>query len=109
MKHVHGNHFQNHIKESKYEKKLFYFLICAVIIILSACANTESVGAFNKTLFDVQYSFDTAIIDLHNEVITVNVKSWTDYEDGEQLQIIAEDGTVYLTSSYNCTLIKTKE
>lgn len=80
-------------------------LLVAMTIFLIGCTDTEEVSAFNKTLFDVQYSFDTAIIDLHTEIVTVKVKSWTDYE-GEQLQIIAEDGTVYLTNSFNCTLIK---
>ena len=35
------------------------------------------------------------------------IKTWTDYDDGEQIQVVAEDGTVYLTSSYRCDLIKT--
>lgn len=83
-------------------------LLVAMTLFFVSCSDTEEVSAYNKTWFDVQYAFDTAIIDLHTEVITVKVKSWTDYEDGEQLQIIAEDGTVYLTSSYNCTLIKSK-
>lgn len=83
-------------------------LIIALTVFLIGCANPGEASAYNKQFFDLNYSFDTAIIDLHNEVVTVDVKSWTDYEDGEQLQIIAKDGTVYLTSSYNCTLIKSK-
>ena len=84
-------------------------LVAMTLLCITGCVNNVSdsnVKAYNKTWFDTQYSFDTAIIDLHSEVITVKVKQWTDYEDGEQLQIIAEDGTVYLTSSYNCTLVK---
>lgn len=88
-------------------KKLYGVLIVAATVFLISCSNVETTNA-NKQWFDFNNTFDTAIIDLHNEVITVKVKSWTDYEDGEQLQIIAEDGTVYLTSSYNCTLIKSK-
>ena len=37
--------------------------------------------------------------------IEVDIKKWNDY-DGEQLQIVAKDGTVYLVSSYNTILIK---
>jgi len=83
---------------------------CLIVIMTAFClgGEPEEVSAYNKSWFDTQYTFDKAIIDLHTEVITVDVKSWTDYEDGEQLQIIAKDGTVYLTSSYNCTLIKSK-
>lgn len=67
------------------------FIAAATVLIVS-CAS------------DSNY-FDTAIIDLHNEVITVEIESWTDFEDGE-LQIKAKDGTVYLTNSYSCTLIQ---
>lgn len=85
-------------------------LLVALTVFIMGCANenTETVSAYNKTFFDMQYSFDEAIIDLHDKVIHVEVKEWTDYEDGEQIQVIAKDGTVYLTSSYNCTLIKNK-
>ena len=86
-------------------------LLVAVTVLVMGCAdfNTEHVSAYNKSFFDMQYSFDEAVIDLHDEVIHVEVKEWTDYEDGEQIQVIAIDGTVYLTSSYNCTLIKNKK
>lgn len=60
----------------------------------------------NKQMVDLTYNYDKAIIDLQNgEVIEVEIRSWSDYE-GEQLQITAKDGTVYLVSSFNCTLIK---
>jgi len=64
-------------------------------------------GCGNKDVFDTVRTYDKAVIVLGDEVITVNVKKWKDY-DGEQFQVIAEDGTVYLTSSYNCTLIRSK-
>ena len=89
-------------------KKLYGGLLIVATVFLISCSNVETASA-NKQWFDTNYTFDTAIINLHNEVITVKVKSWTDYEDGEQLQIVAEDGTVYLTSSYNCTLIRTSK
>lgn len=65
-------------------------------------------GGCNKTVVDLNYSFDKANIKLQTgESITVDIKSWKDY-DGEQLQIISKDGTVYLVNSMNCDLIKTK-
>lgn len=65
-------------------------------------------GCGNKTLFDTTYTFDRAVIQLADgTIIDTKIQSWTDYEDGEQIQIVAEDGTVYLTSSYRCDLIKT--
>ena len=67
------------------------------------------VGCGNKDMFDTNYTYNKAIIDLANgESIEVEIKQWRDYEDGDQLQIITPDGTVYLTSSYNCTLIRSE-
>ena len=74
--------------------------VLAMVCMLTACGN--------MALFDTTYTFDKAIIEMPGgEVIEVKVKTWQDY-DGEQLQIMAEDGTVYLVSSYNCVLISSK-
>lgn len=74
--------------------------ICAVLMCVSLC----SCG--NKDLWDTNYTYDTAIISWPDGTVkTVEIKQWKDY-DGEQLQIIAKDGTIYLVSSYNCVLIK---
>lgn len=74
-------------------------ILCFIIVVFTSC---------NKQLLDTTYNYNKAIIDLKNgEVVEINIKSWRDY-DGEQLQITAEDGTVYLVSSINCTLIKEK-
>lgn len=58
----------------------------------------------NKQIFDFNYTFDKAICNIGGEYKTIEIQKWTDY-DGEQIQIIAEDDTVYLVSSINCTLI----
>lgn len=77
------------------------------ILILSMIIGLSTTGC-NYAMVDTTFKYDTAIIKLANdEVIVVEVKSWTDY-DGEQLQITGEDGTVYLTNSYRCDLIKSK-
>jgi diphthamide synthase subunit DPH2 len=77
------------------------FIILAVSIvslfILNSC---------NKTIVDTTYTFDKVIINLGEEYITINVKSWTDYQDGDQIQVTADDGTTYLVHSSNITLIK---
>lgn len=63
-------------------------------------------GCGNSTLIDTTYTYDRAIIKLANdEIVEVEIKRWADY-DGEQLQITSKDGTVYLTNSYRCDLIK---
>lgn len=66
---------------------------------------TMLTGCGNMDLWDTNYTFDRAIIKMPNgEVLEVENKQWCDYE-GEQVQIIAKDGTVYLVSTYNCILI----
>jgi len=72
-------------------------LILIVVTLLTGCGN--------KQIFDFQYSFNYAVLKLQNgEVIEGKVESWRDYEDGEQLQVKI-NGVLYLTSSYNCTLM----
>ena len=58
----------------------------------------------NKDAFDLNYSFDKAIIWVGEEKIELDIKSWKDYE-GDQIQIKAADGKVYLVSSLNTILI----
>ena len=61
--------------------------------------------ACNKNVLDFTYSYDYAYIKLQNgEVIEGKVTAWTDYEDGDQLQITI-DGVTYLVHASNCTLI----
>jgi hypothetical protein len=79
------------------------------LILLIATLLTLLIGCGNYDTFDTVYEYDRAIIQLANgEVIEVEVASWSDYE-GEQIQITTPDGTVYLTSSLRCDLIKDPE
>ena len=76
-------------------------LIAVLALIVCMCT-----GCGNVQLVDTVYTYDRAIIEMPGgDVIEVEIKKWGDY-DGEQLQIVAEDGTVYLVSSYNCVLIR---
>ena len=84
-------------------KTKLYVLISIVAAIIMAIALTGC----NKQMIDLNYSYNYAIIALPNgEVKEGKIKSWTDYEDGEQLQITFTDGSVHLTSSYRCELMK---
>lgn len=80
------------------KKVLALALICtSLVMLLAGC---------NYGLVDTTYRYDRAIIHLANgEVVEVEIEKWYDY-DGEQIQIVAKDGTVYLTSSFRCDLIK---
>lgn len=63
-------------------------------------------GCGNHQVFDTVYTYNYAIIQLPNgEIVEGKVESWTDYDDGEQLQVKI-DGVYYLCSSYNCVLMK---
>ena len=73
-------------------------MICAIALtgLLTGC---------NKQVFDTTYSYDRAILYLPNgEVIEGKVQSWTDYEDGDQIQVKI-DGKQYLIHSENIVLI----
>ena len=83
-------------------------LIPSAILSVLAIILTICTGCGNKTVFDTNYTFDKANIYLNGEWKTIDIKEWDDYE-GEQLQIIDTDGRIYLTSSYNCILIKEPE
>lgn len=70
-------------------------------LLLAACMMTGC----NKQLVDMTYSYEYAIIYLPNgEVVEGKVTSWTDYEDGDQLQVKI-NGKMYLVHSSNVVLI----
>ena len=59
----------------------------------------------NKQVVDLTYKYDRAIISLPNgDVIDGKVDSWTDYADGDQIQVKI-DGVSYLVHSENVVLI----
>lgn len=79
------------------KKALALILVFVIVFSLAGC---------NQQIIDTKLTYDRAIIKMANdEVIEVKVKKWCTYE-GEQIQIIAEDGTIYLTNSFRCDLIK---
>ena len=82
------------------KKILAAFMITLIMVAtLSGC---------NKQVFDTTYSFDKAIVSLPNgDVVEGKVESWTDYEDGDQIQVKI-NGVTYLVHSENIVLIKGK-
>ena len=66
------------------------------VLLLSGC---------NKQMVDLTYSYEYAIIGLPNgETVEGKVSSWTDFEDGDQIQVRI-DGKTYLVHSSNVVLI----
>ena len=47
------------------------------------------VAGCNKQVVDLNLRFDRAKIQVGEEWVDVKIKSWTDYEDGEQFQLSA--------------------
>lgn len=73
-----------------------FFIILFIYMLLSGC---------NKQMIDTTYKFDRAIIELRNgTIVEGKVQSWTDFEDGDQIQVKV-DGKTYLVHSSNVDLI----
>ena len=79
--------------------------IIAVLLAIIAILSITLLSGCNKQLMDLTYSYEYAIIGLPNgEVVEGKVSSWTDYEDGDQLQVKI-NGKTYLVHSSNVVLI----
>ena len=81
-------------------KKVIAVLLAVIVLLtvglLSAC---------NKQMVDLTYSYEYAIIGLPNgEVVEGKVSSWTDFEEGDQIQVKI-NGKTYLVHSSNVVLI----
>ena len=81
-------------------KKVIAILLCVIallgVMLITGC---------NKQMVDLTYSYERAILQLPNgEVIEGKVSSWTDFEDGDQIQVKI-DGKTYLVHSSNIVLI----
>ena len=80
-------------------KKIF----CAFVTLL--LIGMLLVGCGNKTIIDMNYTSDRAVISLPDgSVVSGKVQSWTDFADGDQIQVKI-DGTVYLVHSSDIVLI----
>lgn len=76
-----------------------------IITVLALLMLTALLTGCNKQLFDTTYSFDRAVIYMPDgEIIEGKIDSWTDYEDGDQIQVKI-NGTTYLVHSSNIVLI----
>ena len=81
--------------------KKFAVIALAAVLLIGAVV----LAGCNKQLVDMTYSYEYAIIALPNgEVVEGKVSSWTDFEDGDQLQVKI-DGKTYLVHSSNVVLI----
>jgi major membrane immunogen (membrane-anchored lipoprotein) len=79
------------------KRKILFGVVLVSTLLLSACGN--------KDWFDTTYTYDRAIVSLPDgTIIDGKVDKWTDYEDGDQIQVTI-DGVTYLVHSSNIALI----
>lgn len=80
-------------------KKFFVTAVVAVFVLLTA------VGCGNRQLLDMTHKFDRAILrQADGTIVSGEVESWTDFDDGDQIQVKI-DGKTYLVHSSQITLI----
>ena len=85
--------------------RFFMKKIIAMLLAIIAILSITLLSGCNKQIMDLTYSYEYAIIGLPNgEVVEGKVSSWTDYEDGDQLQVKI-NGKTYLVHSSNVVLI----
>ena len=77
----------------------------ATIVMIAVLLTVLVISGCNKQMVDLTYSYERAIICLPNgEIVEGRVTSWTDFEDGDQIQVKI-DGKTYLVHSTNIVLI----
>ena len=75
-----------------------FVIICLVFTLIFA-------SGCNRQVIDMTYKYDRAIISLPDgTIVDGKVDSWTDFEDGDQIQVKI-DGVTYLVHSANIVLI----
>lgn len=78
------------------KKILSIIIVVFVVFMTTGC---------NKQVFDLEYSYNKAYCNYNGDKFELNVDKWTDYEDGEQIQVKSGNKT-YLLSANNCYLVK---
>ena len=89
----------------KKNKGAYILTAIAIVAVIAICVYGAIFFIGNKQIFDTNQRFDYAIISLPNgDVITGPVDRWTDFEDGDQIQVTIR-GVTYLVHSSNCALV----
>ena len=82
-------------------------LIIGIVILLTLVLSGSFIfrSFYNKQVVDFTYKYDRAVIRLPDDTIVEGkVESWTDYADGDQIQVKI-DGVTYLVHSSCVALI----
>lgn len=78
------------------------FVTAVILVMIIVAASTSC----NQQIVDTSYTFNKAYITVGSSTITVDVKTWNDYDDSDMVQVTAKDGTVYYSHSSNIILVK---
>ena len=77
-----------------------------LILLASIAIGLTCLTGCNKQIVDWNYRFDRARVKINETWVDIELDKWTDYSDGEQLQLTLKDGTVMIVHSENCILYK---
>ncbi len=80
---------------------LLVLVLILSVVILSSCGNRQ-VG------IDTIQTFNKAYIKLGDEWKFINIISWRDFKDSDDVQVTTSDGTTYLTHYSNMILVSGK-
>lgn len=87
-------------------KDKVYKCIASPIAVIIVAITAISLTSCNQQIIDTSYTFNKAYITVGSSTITVDVKTWNDYDDSDMVQVITKDGTVYYSHSSNIILVK---
>lgn len=89
-------------------KKIGFGVWAAVVALLLICIIVACVAMFtgNRSWVDTKYTFDKAVIYISGKPEEIELKSWHDAEDGEQITLVDKNGKVYLVSANYTMLTK---
>lgn len=92
------------------EEKTGCAVVIALVILIAVGIGVMFNGGCNRQVVDFKYRFDNAMIKMPDGTVkTVKVKSWRDYSDGDQIQVIDKSGNVYLGHACNIMLFSSAE
>lgn len=81
------------------------FVLIAVLILVAVVIVVLT--GWNYNIVDTHWKFDYALVYLgDSEPQRIDIASWKDEDDGEQLTLVGTDGKVYLVSANYTMLVK---
>lgn len=83
--------------------------VIAILILIAVGIGVMFNGGCNRQIVDTTYRFEKAMIKMPDGTTkTVSVKSWRDFQDGDQIQVTDKDGNTYLGHACNIMLFSEK-